>query len=104
MSREEMEKALDQAFKAVFGKLPPSGTDGDINDWFEKEFPLEEFVHFDLPNDYDPVKIRNLVNFDFASAISRASLGHRTWYVPVGNHLEFMKVIDSGLVCRKGSR
>ena len=27
MSREEMEKALDQAFKAVFGKLPPSGTE-----------------------------------------------------------------------------
>ena len=27
MSREEMDQALDQAFKAVFGELPPSGTE-----------------------------------------------------------------------------
>jgi len=27
MSREEMDYALDQAFKAVFGELPPSGTE-----------------------------------------------------------------------------
>ena len=27
MSREEMDQALDQAFKSVFGKLPPSGTE-----------------------------------------------------------------------------
>jgi len=27
MSREEMDYALDQAFKAVFGKLPPNGTE-----------------------------------------------------------------------------
>ncbi len=25
MSREDMDYALDQAFKAVFGKMPPSG-------------------------------------------------------------------------------
>jgi len=77
---------------------------GNINDRFDREFQLGEFVHIDLPNDYDPVKIRSLVNFNFACAISRASLGHRTWYVPVGNYLDFMKVIDSGLVYRKGYR
>ena len=27
MSREEMDQALDQAFKTVFGTLPPSGTE-----------------------------------------------------------------------------
>ena len=27
MSREEMDQALDQAFKTVFGELPPSGTE-----------------------------------------------------------------------------
>jgi hypothetical protein len=27
MSRDEMDYALDQAFKAVFGELPPSGTE-----------------------------------------------------------------------------
>ncbi len=27
MSREEMDQALDQAFKTVFGKMPPSGTE-----------------------------------------------------------------------------
>ena len=27
MSREEMDYALDQAFKSVFGKLPLSGTE-----------------------------------------------------------------------------
>jgi hypothetical protein len=27
MSREDMDYALDQAFKAVFGKMPPSGTE-----------------------------------------------------------------------------
>ena len=27
MSREEMDQALDQGFKTVFGKMPPSGTE-----------------------------------------------------------------------------
>lgn len=27
MSKDEMDYALDQAFKAVFGELPPSGTE-----------------------------------------------------------------------------
>ncbi len=74
---------------------------GNINDRFERDFPLGEFVHIDLPNDYDPVKVDKAVDFDFASRISRASLGHRTWYVPAGNYLDFMKVIDSGLVNRE---
>lgn len=71
---------------------------------FERDFPLGEFAYIDLPNEYDPVKVDKAVDFDFASAISRASSGHRTWYVPAVNYLDFMKVIDSGLVNREGYR
>lgn len=74
---------------------------GDIHARFSRDFPLGEFAHIDLPNEYDPVKVDSLVTFDFASAVSRTSLSHRTWYIPAREYNNFMSVIDSGLVTRK---
>jgi hypothetical protein len=73
---------------------------GNPNDKFERDYPLGEYVHIDLPNDYDPAKVE--LSRDFATCISRASLHHRTWYVHRDCYREFMDIIDSGKALRYG--
>ena len=66
----------------------------------EQKYPLGEFVHADLPNDYDPDKVSYFMSCNVACHISKTSLSHRTWYIPRDNYLEFMNVIISGKVNR----
>lgn len=67
---------------------------------YKTKYPLGKYVHIELPNDYDPVKVDELTDFDIACHVSMASLSHRTWYVPIGKYKEFMDVIDSGKASR----
>ena len=72
----------------------------DIHERFYRDFPLGEFAHIDMPDEYDPIKVEAMVDFEFASITSRASRSHRTWFVPARYYLDFIRVIDSGLVSR----
>ena len=71
------------------------------NDHLNRMYPLGEFFHFDLPNDYDPTKVKLPSGNDFGCCISRASLGHKTWYIYKTDYRDFMSIIDSGVANNK---
>ncbi len=65
---------------------------------FESDYPLGEYYHVDLPNDYDPQKV--ILQHDFASCISPKSLFHRRWFIHKDDFKEFDRQISSGEVGR----
>ena len=70
------------------------------NDMFEREYPLGDYLHLDLPNNYDPTKVKLPSGNDHACCISRTSLSHRTWYIHKDDYKDFLGIIDSGVADR----
>ena len=63
----------------------------DWNDKFSKEYPLSEYFRADVcKTQLRPEDLEGKLKHDFASCTSRASLGHRTYYV----HMEDWKVFN----------
>ena len=75
-------------------------TFGNPHDRFSRDYPLGEYVHMDIPNDFDPTKVSFSSGRDFACCVSRASLAHRTWFVHKDDYKEFLNILDSGIADR----
>jgi len=75
-------------------------TFGNPHNKFRRDYPLGEYVHKDIPNYYDPTKVKLPSGRDFACAISESSLDYRTWYIHKDDYLDLMRILDSGVANR----
>jgi len=69
---------------------------GNPNDHFSRKYPVGDYVHATLPNDYEPSLVVLPSGRGFACCISRKSLLHRTWYIHYEDWDDFVSIVKSG--------